>query len=276
MQPFDIPYEVPERVSPECFIVGGRSYLTDRAVPLNEILFIPPRRFPKERSSLVFKGDVSTSVGHGGRRARLLGRLRAPIDLPRDDPYMDLRTFGVSNWSHALNNAIPAAIKARDQVHEAGGRNLSLVLPSPSPGRVIEFLRELGFPILTTNDRVRGSFVEFTPISGELIHGSSREWLSPHMSMIRSIAGRQSPDLPRRFFLDRRKGRHLLNGDAVRQELLRRGFVTVYPEDLSLQDQLSLFMGAEDIVAIHGAGLAPILYRTPEDGPFRFVARRDD
>lgn len=91
------------------------------------------------------------------------------------------------------------------------------------------------------------------------------------MSSIRNLLEGKTSDLPRRFFLDRRKGRHLLNGDAVRQELAEQGFTTVYAEDLSLEEQLALFMRAEDIVAIHGAGLAPILYRTAEDGPFRLI-----
>ena len=42
------------------------------------------------------------------------------------------------------------------------------------------------------------------------------------------------------------------------------GFQTIYPEDLPVAEQFRLFNAAESIVAVHGAGLAPLLYRHPQ------------
>ena len=78
-------------------------------------------------------------------------------------------------------------------------------------------------------------------------------------------------NLPDKVFLDRRDGRCLANGAAVRKYLGEQGFTTVYPEDLSLAGQVALLCTASEIVAVHGASIAPLMFRQPEAGPVRFV-----
>ena len=47
--------------------------------------------------------------------------------------------------------------------------------------------------------------------------------------------------------------------------------MTIYPEDLSPQEQLKLFTDAEQIVGIHGAGMAPLLYRDTNKPSLKLV-----
>ena len=81
--------------------------------------------------------------------------------------------------------------------------------------------------------------------------------------------------LPRRVFLSRKDTRVPSNAAEVEGFLGARGFKTVYPEDLSASDQMHLFAGAEEMVAVHGAGLAPLLYCGAgaglEGGPRRLI-----
>jgi capsular polysaccharide biosynthesis protein len=67
----------------------------------------------------------------------------------------------------------------------------------------------------------------------------------------------------RRIFVGRRdtaKARRVLNQRDVEHLVQEFGFVTVYFEDLSLMEQLSLAMSAEAIVAPHSSGLTHLLF----------------
>jgi capsular polysaccharide biosynthesis protein len=65
----------------------------------------------------------------------------------------------------------------------------------------------------------------------------------------------------------RRGTRALLNQPEIEALLHPQGYTTVYPEDLSVDQEIRYFIDAEEIVAIHGAGLAPLIYRAPDTPP---------
>lgn len=70
----------------------------------------------------------------------------------------------------------------------------------------------------------------------------------------------------RRIFLNRGKGRSrvLRNVEDLLPWLATRGFEVVDTDGLSLADQMALFGTARLVVAIHGAGLANLVYRLGE------------
>ncbi len=75
------------------------------------------------------------------------------------------------------------------------------------------------------------------------------------------------PDgLPRRLYLSRgsvpRTRRYVQEGELV-PELAARGFTSVDPGTLSVQEQIDLFSGAEAIVAPHGAALTNVTFSQP-------------
>jgi hypothetical protein len=74
-----------------------------------------------------------------------------------------------------------------------------------------------------------------------------------------------SPTAPVKLYLTRRNdtSRFVENETEVSAFLALRGFVTVDTGELSLEQQITLFMGATDVVAIHGAGLTNMLFRHP-------------
>lgn len=79
-----------------------------------------------------------------------------------------------------------------------------------------------------------------------------------------SHVNRTGPDskLPPRFLISRSKtrSRRLVNEAALLAQLEPLGFRTVYLEDLSFLDQMSLFARAEAIVASTGAGLINLIH----------------
>src|SRR4051812_22504694 len=63
----------------------------------------------------------------------------------------------------------------------------------------------------------------------------------------------------KRFYINR-TSRRLKNEEEVQSYLKSAGYAIVNLEDLTLDDQVHLFMHAEEIIGFHGAGLANLLF----------------
>jgi len=78
---------------------------------------------------------------------------------------------------------------------------------------------------------------------------------------------RDGPSPGTRLFIARdpaaSQGRRVTNQAELERTLERRGITPVYPERLSLREQIDLFASAELIVAPHGAGLSNIVFCAP-------------
>jgi hypothetical protein len=100
--------------------------------------------------------------------------------------------------------------------------------------------------LIRTNERVEGAFEGWYPdlfrdlrFSGEVLH------------------------TPKRVFLARRGQRKLINEELVEGLLTRYGFSKVYFEDIPIGEQWSWFRNATEVVAVHGAGMAALLFGRP-------------
>lgn len=124
----------------------------------------------------------------------------------------------------------------------------------------------LGLRTQATYAPVAGPGVVFTlgtnTLGANILRPQRREWLMA-CGIVDRLARVEGAPLPARVLLARRKTRDLSNQAEVEAVLVPRGFRTIYPEDLSVADQFRLFNTAETIVGVHGAGLAPLLYRHP-------------
>jgi capsular polysaccharide biosynthesis protein len=69
----------------------------------------------------------------------------------------------------------------------------------------------------------------------------------------------------KRIYLSRAKasGRKILNEEEILPLLFRRGFIRVILEEMSLSEQIALFVEAEAVVAPHGAGLTNLVWCAP-------------
>lgn len=268
---FDHHFHRPDRIEDGQYVICGRSFLTNSIAPQFEIVYLCPRRVPGSDSRLYYDGSVTMVGGVGGWKRRLLNCFLGRVNLREDVPHLDLRPLHIRNWSHSLNQAIPLALMARDKVRNAGGGNLAVILPSRAPKKIVHLFRWLKFECVLTDRPATGCFVHFDPLRNGVIHHFARDWLKPHLSDIRLLAAVTEAEVPEKIFINRRNERRLLNSAEIEGALSKRGFITVYPEDLNLEHQLALLMRAREVVAIHGAGLAPLIFRTPEDGPLRFT-----
>lgn len=73
---------------------------------------------------------------------------------------------------------------------------------------------------------------------------------------------RRNAEGPRRVYVSRRRdgARALANENDIEEAMHEQGIAVVYPQDLSLRDQMQLFASVELVVAPHGAGLANIVW----------------
>lgn len=86
------------------------------------------------------------------------------------------------------------------------------------------------------------------------------------LSLKQKLLEKKSPNIfPKRFFISRRslRGRQF-NEDEVFSTLERFGFVKVFPELYSFEEQMAMFNGAEFIVAGSGAALSNLLFVEPQ------------
>ncbi|HJR89654.1 MAG TPA: glycosyltransferase family 61 protein, partial [Aeromicrobium sp.] len=71
---------------------------------------------------------------------------------------------------------------------------------------------------------------------------------------------------PRRLFVTRGSGpntRRLIQASAVEAMLHERGFVTIDPGSMSVQEQIDHFAAADEVVGIHGAALTNLVFSPP-------------
>lgn len=270
--PFVIDIEAQPTVQAAEYVIGARSLLMDRAVPLPEIIVIPPRRSGQSHLRLSYDGSAGKLEPIGSWKRKLAESVKLSKRPGRGVPILDLRPIGPNNWSHALNIAFPLALMVRDRFRSEGLADPVFVCPAKMPGRIMELFERFDLSVLCTSGAVKGSLIVADPADpNEQVLCHYRDWIAPHAEGFRALIAEGAGEIPDRVFLDRRDGRTIANGDAVRGYLEERGFSTVYPEDLSLAQQFALLCTPSQIVAIHGAGIAPLMFRQPEAGPFRFV-----
>jgi capsular polysaccharide biosynthesis protein len=186
-----------------------------------------------------------------------------------DRPIFDARRRTPGNWAHFLNNHLPILFRLCD--HEGlDPSSMLVVTPADTPDYIAEAAALFGIGIERIDAPVEGQVLEYEVEPWTGLRAARAEWVRSaavrDLLALRLAAAPPPADpLPRRVFLSRNDTRRISNEAEIETLLARHGFRTVYPEQLSAADQFRLFEQAEIMVAIHGAGLAPLLYR-PEGG----------
>lgn len=266
---------VPDFAVPEARLITARSFLIDRAVPDCETILMPGYRVPGGvvRCGLT-SGATLPEARRGSRWMRLLRRPSAPQTVPSGALY-DARHLSPGNWSHFLNIHLPTLFIALDRLDIAPD-DVTIILPADIPGYIRGACAIFGMETRATDGAVTGTVLQARP---DPIGGLRAGWT---MGLRETRAGDRlrttiartttvGDPLPERVFLARQDTRRISNQKDIEALLQPRGFRTIYPETLSPVDQFRLFHEAREMVAVHGAGLAPLLYRPETAPPMRLV-----
>lgn len=258
---------------PAADLFAAQSYLVDRIVPDCEHVRLPAKTVPggQIRHHPVSGFPAQAAAGRRHRMARLLAR-GAPEPQPLAGTIgIDLRINSPENWAHFLTNHLPLTFLLCQRAGVAP-HEVTVLLPAAIPGYILGIARLLGLRVQQTDGAVDGPGIGFDLDNWNVLRPLRRTWIleSGMLDVLaQAMTGRDTG--ARRVFLPRRDTRNLTNQAAIEAFLTARGYVTVYPETLDAAGQFALFHHAEEIVAVHGAGLAPLLYRQPDAPPQRLV-----
>jgi hypothetical protein len=253
------------------WLIGATTHAVDRFVPNVERIFEPARDHigGTIRFSLAAEASLIPAVRRTTRRIRYRNVILRPkcIDLGESVSF-DVRSNGYFNWSHQVNFFLTLALAARSRVQES----LTIILPSRMPGLATQLYAHFGFAVVSTDGPVRGRNFGWEVSHPEVVASGRPQLIAPFMSEHDDDPEIfPSFELPKKVFLSRRGTRSLSNEGEVEQILTARGFAKVYAEDLTIAQQFALMRQADEVVAIHGAGLAPLEYRSPSRPGLRLL-----
>lgn len=186
-------------------------------------------------------------------------RTRAPR-LRLRAPHLVLGHWSAHNYGHFIMDCLPGAFAFRDELR-AGALSL---IARPLVDWQRGLLARLGIPsraVVEVEDEVAFADDLIFPLS--LGCGYTVNPGPLHRDMFRALAAEPADSAPARIYVSRatRVGsRVMVNEDALAAGLAARGFTTVDPGTLSVDEQAELFARARVIVGALGAGLTNIGY----------------
>lgn len=256
------PFECPADV-----LITPRSHFIDRIVPECEIIHLPSKSIGGGEFWCAWAENQSSIGNENAGLRRYLPRFISSVGAVeiQAKTFFDFRRGVPQNWAHFLNDHLPIYFAI---AHELGlvASDTVLILPKKTPSYIQRAAALFGLDTLCTDAPVSGDAMMFQTDQWVHCRAVRAEWahLPFATEALNSVGVRDCRQgaLPNRAFLSRRNTRYLENEAEIEAFLAVRGYTKVYPEDLTVADQFKLFEQAEHIVAIHGAGLAPLLYRS--------------
>jgi hypothetical protein len=169
-------------------------------------------------------------------------------------PVFDTRFASANNFAHQLLEFIPLCLHARHSI----GPDVCFVFEKLDL-RISELLSAFAIDPIITRKKIVGPIVHIRGTRGLSVFNVRDTFECPVLSFF--------PDTYRQYefkatvqydkvFFARRDARALENQSDVERLLSARGYTTVYMEDFSIPDQISIGAHARNVVAIHGAAMA--------------------
>ncbi len=197
-------------------------------------------------------GSLTRMLSWGDVRAELLTKAK-PLKG-------SIIPFPEMPYYHWLLEIVPAALFSLSVSPES-----SLLLPRGSPGFAIEGAERVApGRVVFVNGvcRVEECIIAARgPMSG-FIKKTDIERIREFFS-----EDRRNAEGPRRVYISRRRdrARPLANENDVEEAMQERGITVVYPQDLSLREQMQLFASVESVIAPHAQG-SPTSYGVTDFG----------
>jgi len=254
--------DVPAFQLPETRVYGHSTRMSDFDSPEIERILKPAHDVPAHHVRIeVRSGESKTHVdqhpvpdGLVGRAKheikRQLHRRAATVDMGNAFA-LDMRFAYTGNFAHLVHDVI-GPLRLIEQVLEDDSSveraPIHVVLPRKAPVLAKRVLETAGIPTVCTDGRVRGRRVSIT-----------QQLNLAHLPLLARQPFERDPEpVPERLFVARRGERVVLNEDEVTAFLAQEGYERVYMEDYSIARQWQMLAEAQDVVGIHGAGLASL------------------
>jgi Glycosyltransferase 61 len=174
-------------------------------------------------------------------------------------PVLDTRHINAANnLAHLLIDVLPVCLFARDTI----GLNISFVFsdfPRALELKIRDLLGVLGIIPFIATGRICGPIIHIRGSRGLSVFSLHSAFDCPMLTFFPEVYQRYDFRTSTRFdkvFIARRGNRALTNHSEVECFLGARGYTTIYMEDFSVRDQMSIGAQAQHVVAVHGAAMA--------------------
>ena len=214
---------------------------------------------PEQRAFRFAPLPVLDSFGHllrfGYRAARGVLSRAAPRVTFRT-PVLDLRAEEPNNVAHLLLNLIPYCLQSRKVLSGEPVFLFRRVAPRFRP-----LLDIFGVSPTEESRRVDAPMIKLRGARGLAVYDLLGTFDCEGINFFPDTYSSRHFDSLRfeRVFLARRDVRHLRNQEEVERLAEEYGYRTLYAEDYSLRDQLSIGAHARHVLAIHGAAMSLLL-----------------
>jgi len=243
------------------------TYLVDSFTPFVEEIYLPV--VATESGSIRFTFHTNSVANPPLKNS--FSKIKALYNQKGNKPiladesvYLDLRTHSPGNLSHSIMIHLPIALSARAYLLSIGEPSLVLIFPTTLPAHVHKLFSEIGFELLMTDDKVIGKVCEWEVSSVVSIRSILPDLMKSFLagSNFSKELLRRSEVLPKKIFISRKDTRRLTNEAEVEELLKHDGYQKIYMEDYDILDQLAMVSLSDNIVAIHGAALGPLVFRS--------------
>ena len=185
-----------------------------------------------------------------------------------------------SNYFHFLIETLPLALAVKNEAlrhHPLLANDLICIVPKVKPSFIDFWLNAVFGDNLNVHEWCSSKIkvnkfiapsLPFHVLSNQLapVHGTHR-YFKRHLEAIRNLGFSKADSvlltsLPKKIYIARASGapRNIVNSVELDTLISRRGYVKVYLEDLEIPTQIALVSHASHIIAIHGAGLANLVF----------------
>jgi hypothetical protein len=177
--------------------------------------------------------------------------------VPYSKPLLDMRRLGPNNIAHVLIHIIPYYTLARDVV----GPEIKALLP-PVGEPFSSLLKLFQVSSVWEDRRVTGEIIKIRGTRGLSLHDLLSTFDCNGINFAPDVyANVDVCSGPRfeRIFLARRAPRNLGNQMEIESITNKYDYKTIFMEDYSIQEQLSIGAQAKHVIAIHGSAMSFLL-----------------
>jgi Glycosyltransferase 61 len=256
--PITLQTEVPGFVIKPTILFTYPTRTADIYTPQIEHIHLPQEDFPAISVTIQVAIAQTAARQSGGMRwktQRLWEKVasKTPTLECAEKFVFDARMDTDKNIAHVLDNICPPVLLAKQLLSEHLDKpiDIHVILNKDASQMALRVYDTLDIPVICTDYAVRGHVVTVSPHI-ELFNLQPKLFDRPIKNY--------NPNTPARIFVPRKGNRQLVNNDEITQLLEKKGFTTIYFENLTPSEQWSIARNAKEVVAVHGAGTSHFIF----------------
>ncbi len=208
----------------------------------------------------ILLGDISTRFGVATKHHPVLCLLKLPKCKHVNASVCVLLSQGHENYYHWMYDILPMF-----ELLKLSGLSAELFLVDAIQPFQLESLQMLGIKKEQIIQCRKNMHIKARTMIIPFMRGHCSKWSYEFLRRSFPPDAAKNANSHRRIYITRagNKRRRVINESDVENTLKARGFHTISCDNLSFQEQISIFSGAEAVIAPHGAALSNLVFCKP-------------